>query len=264
MSREMKDYLSDNNKEMTPDWLKNHKKGDRLDFEQIFKTKSVFYPGCGDDGRAIKLFSRAHAAHLFYYVDSGLKPEYWSDSLKRIPINGYHVLDSRELSVDDFVFFPEALERSRKNRALMSALNGYRVNFSHGIPQIDLKDVRDPGFCFFVVFERDGNLGEDHGVERFAIVFIYEDAIPLYPTLFALPAIPAPTWLVVQTDMATHGLFGRGEPLEQVADAIQKYPDYLLVSENAEPWNGYSKIDDVLPCASIDCHGKNWFLYARR
>ena len=260
----MKDYLSDNNKEMTPDWLKNHKKGDRLDFEQIFKTKSVFYPGCGDDGRAIKLFSRAHAAHLFYYVDSGIKTKDWIADLKRTPINGYHIFDARDLSVDDFGFFPEALERSRGNRALMSALNGYRVEFSHRIPQVDLKDVRASGFCYFVIFERDENHGDDHGVDRFAIAFIYEDAIPLYATLFAVPRIPAPTWLVAQSDMATCGLFGLGGPLEQVADAIRKYPDYLLVSENAEPWKGYSKIDDVLPCASIACPGKHWFLYARR
>ena len=265
MQIEMKDYLVQNNKEKTPDWLKNYTVGGDLDFVEVFQTKSVFYPGCGDDGRAIKLFSRAHAAHLFFYVDCGIQPKDWIDNLKKTPIDGYRILDTKELSAVDFGLFSESQENYRNNKDLMNILNHYRNNLSRKgkIDLVNLKNVHDRSFCYFVIFERDENHGDSHGVDRFAIAFIYEDAIPLYATLFALPLIPAPTWLVVQSDMATNGLFGRGEPLEQVANAIQMFPDYLLVSNNAESWEDYSAIKDVKPHTSKECAGKHWSLYER-
>jgi hypothetical protein len=253
---EMQDYLLRNNKAETPAWLKNFKPGDELDFTDVFRTQSVFYPACGDDGRALKLFSRAHAAHLFYYVDSGMGSEYWKRNLKETPIDGYHILDAKEFSMDDLGLFSGLSDVARKNNALSDAIRKYCKN--------DLTDFStEEKNWYFVIFERDEGLGDDHGVDRFAVAFVCEDAILWYAAFFAVPSIPAPTWLVDQSDMVTHGLFGRGEPLEQVADAIRKHPDYLLVSLNAEPWKNYAKLSEVKPRTSIDCSGKHWYLYKR-
>lgn len=257
---EMQDYLLRNNRVDIPDWLKNYSPGDKPDFLDVFRTQSVFYPACGNDGRAIKLFSKAHAAHLFYYVDHGMGSEYWIRNLAETPIAGYHILDTKLFSLDDLGLFSDLPAIVRSNTALTSAVcRHYKLRIDPDV----LLDGQDEKNWFFVVFERNEGLDNNHGVERFAVAFVCADAIQWYATLFAMPSIPAPTWLVDQSDMDTHGLFGRGEPLEQVADAIRKYPDYLLVSINAEPWKNYTKLDNVKPRTSIDCSGKNWFLYQR-
>jgi hypothetical protein len=257
---EMQDYLQQNNRVETQDWLKHYKPGDKLDFTDVFRTQSVFYPACGDDGRALKLFSRAHAAHLFYYVDCGESPEKWKQNLEKTPIDGYHIVDTKQFSMDDLGLFSDLPAIVRNNTALTTAVCRY---YKLRIDPDFLLDNQDEKNWFFVIFERDEGLGDEHGVERFAVAFVCEDAIQWYAALFAAPCIPAPTWLVVQTDMATKGLFERGEPLEQVADAIRKYPDYLLVAAIAKPWRNYIKLDNVKPRTSIDCPGKDWFLYKR-
>lgn len=257
---EMQNYLYRNNKVETPEWLKQYRPGDKIDFMDVFRTQSVFYPACGDDGRAIKLFSRAHAAHLFYYVDHGTGSEYWIRNLEETPIDGYHIVDTKQFSMNDLGLFSDLLAIVRNNTALMTAVcRHYKIRINPDF----LLDSQDEKNWFFVIFERDEGLGDEHGVDRFAVAFVCEDAIQWYATLFALPSIPAPTWLVVQTDMATNGLFGHGEPLEQVADALRKYPDHLLVSLNAKPWRNYTKIDNVKPRTSIATPGKNWYLYKR-
>jgi len=257
---EMQDYLQRNNRVETPNWLKKYRPGDMLDFLEVFRTQSVFYPACGDDGRALKLFSRAHAAHLFYYVDHGTGSEYWIRNLKERPIAGYHILDTKMLSMDDLGLFSDLPAIVRNNNALTTAVCRYhKIRIDPNV----LLDDQDTKNWFFVVFERNDGLAADHGVERFAVAFVCADAIQWYATLFAMPAIPPPTWLVDQSDMDTHGLFGRGELLEQVADAIRKYPDYLLVSLNAEPWKNYTKLSEVKPRTSIATPGKNWYLYKR-
>lgn len=257
---EMQDYLQQNNRVEPPDWLKNYKPSDKLVFLEVFRSRSVCYPACGDDGRAIKLFSKAHAAHLFYYVDHDMGAECWIRNLERTPIDGYHILDSKTFSMADLGLFSDLPTIVRDNTALTTAVCRY---YNLRIDPNVLLDSQDDKNWFFVVFERNEEFGDDHGVERFAVAFACEDAIQWYATLFALPSIPAPTWLVVQTDMATNGLFGHGEPLEQVADALRKYPDHLLVSLNAKPWRNYTKIDNVKPRTSIATPGKNWYLYKR-
>lgn len=257
---EMQDYLFRNNREETPDWLKQYSPGDKLDFPDVFRTRSVCYPACGDDGRAIKLFSKAHAAHLFYYVDCGESPEKWKRNLEARPLDGYHILDAKTFSMDDLGLFSDLPEIVRDNTALTTAVCRY---FKLRIDPDFLLDKQDEKNWFFVVFERDDGLGDEHGVERFAVAFVCEDAIQWYAALFAAPSIPAPTWLVVQTDMATNGLFERGEPLEQVADALRKYPDHLLVAAIAKPWRNYTKLSEVKPRTSIGNPGKDWYLFDR-
>ena len=269
--KEMLDYLFENNREDTPDWLKMFKPGDELNLRKVFSTASVMYPGSGNDGRAIKLFSQAHAAHLFYYVDSGMSPNDWKQELKRIPVKGYHILDAREMTRRDLNIdrAPDTSQSSPESR------DGDENEFIQHRRQI-LMDMMntynaDRPTCYFVIFERDRELDDKHGVERFAVAFVWEDAMFFYERFFCWPWYPAPTWIVIQSDMATWGLFGRGGPLEQRAATIKKFPKYLLVGYNTEAWQNYTAVDNVWPRSKYlprpwigsRTSGKSWYLYRR-
>ena len=268
---EMRNYLFANNREDTPDWLKKFKPGDKLNYRNVFSSASVMYPGCGDDGRAIKLFSQAHAAHLFYYVDCGMSPENWKQNLEEIPVKGYHILDARELIRRD-------LNIHRKTAPVVSGL-GLRKRDRNELTPFEqfLLDQRyffnpENPVCYFVVFERDEEMDDSYGVDRFAVAFICQDAILFYALFFFWSWIPAPTWIVIQSDMETIGLFGRGEPLEQAAITIRKLPKYLLVGYNTEAWQNYTEVDNVWPRTKwmprsphgfSRLNGKSWRLYRR-
>ena len=267
---EMRDYLFENNREETPDWLKNFKPGDELDYRKVFGSASVMYPGCGDDGRAIKLFSQAHAAHLFYYVDYGMSPEEWKQNLEEVPVKGYHILDARVVNRCDLNIYREA-------DTILSSLNTKDQDKNEFIPyeqillELENNCNSNGPTCFFIIFERDRELDDKHGVERFAVAFLGEDAMSFYERFFFWPWNSAPTWVVIQCDMETIGLFGRGEPLEQAAITIRKLPKYLLVGYNTEAWHNYTEVENVWPrtkwmprsWSGSRLNGKSWRLYQR-
>ena len=59
--------------EPLPDWLGQPSPGfDRKDF---FSSRTVYYPGFGNDGHPVSICARAHAAHAFVYVDYGVSKE---------------------------------------------------------------------------------------------------------------------------------------------------------------------------------------------
>ncbi len=286
-------------KEETPAWLLNHKPGDRIDPAEIMKSRSVAYPGSGDDGRAIKLFSQTHAAHVFFYMD----PSFPLDTA----LNGYHLLDKIDYKWGDFGMKAFHLTRDgkiaeeKKSRAVFDPMNDGDAYFSlatlhpkmseeinrfmQSAPESD-DHMLDFGYNYFkeslrypwisldsrigslLIYERDPDLGEEHGIRRIALFLVTVDAIPAYAAIWGSPFCQTgPTFLVVQTDMVTCGLFTRISPLSLVANVMDRFPDYILGRELDDPpriiWQGYTIMKDVKPRSSIDCHGKNWYLFRR-
>ena len=62
-------YLNQHHAEPVPAWLQSHVPCSPLDVGAFFASRVVYYPGCGNDGHAIKLFGGSHAAHCFVYAD---------------------------------------------------------------------------------------------------------------------------------------------------------------------------------------------------
>lgn len=57
--------------ETLPSYLKEFKKGDKIDFKELLKSRIVYNPGAGTEGSPIRVFNTAHAAHFYIYVDYG-------------------------------------------------------------------------------------------------------------------------------------------------------------------------------------------------
>ena len=53
--------------ESLPQWLQQPSRA--FDRASFFGSRTVFYPGSGDDGHPVSVCARAHAAHAFTYVD---------------------------------------------------------------------------------------------------------------------------------------------------------------------------------------------------
>ena len=72
--------------EPVPHWLQRSSvQFDRADF---FGSRTVYYPGSGDDGHPARLCVRAHAAHAFVYVDYGVSQETLQETL-RCRVHGF-------------------------------------------------------------------------------------------------------------------------------------------------------------------------------
>ena len=280
-------------KEETPAWLLNHKPGDRIDLAEIMKSRSVAYPGSGDDGRAIKLFSQTHAAHVFFYMD----PSGPSDTTLR----GYHLLDRIDCRWGDFGMKPFLFPIEEKYRPIFDQMDDESGYFAlttlypgmndeiwrfileaqkSGDPELGRgreyfrESLHSPWISLdsrigsLLIYERDPDLGEEHGIRRIALFLITVDAIPAYAAIWGSPFCQTgPTFLVVQTDMITCGLFTRTSPLSLVASVMNRFPDYILGRELDDPpriiWEGYTMLKDVKPRSSKDCSGKHWYLFRR-
>ncbi len=88
--------------EPLPEWLVAHGNPPRFNREKFFDSRTVYYPGYGDDGHPVELFNRSHAAHTFIYVDHGVGRDPLAQRLRdrKQGFLGYEVAHQQELSED--------------------------------------------------------------------------------------------------------------------------------------------------------------------
>lgn len=213
-------------REDTPRWLQHFAVGDQFQPAEFFSSRLVYYPGSGIDGQPIEAFNAAHAAHCFVYVDYGVPRDELERRLQRV--TGYRVLCL--IDIDEGDLFPNGFTRH-------PGAQRWR--------QIER-------FQFLAILERADEadkVGDEHGAERFAILFIAEDGIATYDALFCRGNASAPFCIVLWD----HGFggnydrFGAAGLLEQHARAANAWPLLLLVGDTTEAWEGYQLCDDVVP-----------------
>ena len=87
--------------EPLPEWLANDNPP-RFNCDNFFGSRTVYYPGYGDDGQPVELCNRSHAAHTFIYVDHGVGQDTLAQRLhdRRQGFLGYEVAHQEELSED--------------------------------------------------------------------------------------------------------------------------------------------------------------------
>ena len=217
------------NPEPFPEWLRQPSPG--FDRTSFFGSRTVYYPGSGSDGQPVRLCSRAHAAHAFVYVDSGVSMPEIRDRVRGVGdpgFRGYQVEHDEE--VEESVLRPDGWTPHVEPSELKAGADRFA-------------DVRP--FGLYVVFRRDEDHDAAHGPERFAMLFIGGDGHATYDALYCQPdGTPSPFLVVVQ-DHAWGGdydRFGAGGLLENIACRSSVYPKYLLVGERGdryEPWAGY-------------------------
>ena len=233
----MQDYLKQFN-ENVPDWLVNHRKGEKINISDVLQTRMVYYPGAGSDGQPVHTFVQSHAAHLFIYVDYRLSKDNIQQELEQNGFRGYSVFDIIDLAEQDITphRWTQHVYPTREQIERME-------HFAKVKPSGDVKP-----FAFLCIFERNPDYGEDHGPSRFAIVFVGGDGIATYDAVFCNKNAPAPFALILQD----HGFggnwncFGRGGMMEEAAKRSGVYPRFILAATttgSTEIWDGYVKVN---------------------
>lgn len=227
-----KEYFS-KDREAMPDWLKNHRKGDRVDFSALLASRIIYYPGSALEGSPIHVFNAAHAAHIYFYIDYGFtKDEIGRLMSERIPA-GYHIYDEPEVTERDLL--PHAPQYHLTAKELEDVRELYKA------AQVPTQN----SFGFLKIYERDKSLGDEHGAERFAVLFLGGDAIAIYDAIFG-NTNASPFACIIGSygfDGSYEGFCG-GSLLETIAKRIHRLPKYIVCDKDY-PWSGYSILKTV-------------------
>lgn len=244
----LQEYLSQHS-EPCPSWLVNFNEKDGFDHQAFFSSRMVYYPGYGSDGQVVKLFGSSHSAHCFVYADSLTPKEQVLADLDNPEKNyngsfrGYHRLTRVDLISDQIA--PVGWMQHAKPPVSVFAK-----------PQIQ-------PFGFLEVLERNAELTDEYGAQRLAILFLGADGHATYDALFCQRNNrPAPYAVLLQD----HGFggnysnFGANGVMEQIAQATQVLPKWLIVGPHTQAWRGYAQVDGVEPDLG-GMHGNKRSLY---
>ena len=240
------EYLS-GNREPYPEWLRSGSRAfDRSDF---FSSRTIYYPGSGDDGQPVKLCAKARAAHAFVYTDYGVSRQTLSEQLRHATsgFKGY------ALEHEESVLEADLGLGGWKALVDTSANSGVRSGFATVEP-----------FAWFVVLRRkdsEGN-GDAHGPERLAGLFLGGDGFATYDALYCQSAGTRAPFLVVLQDCGFGGnwdRFGKSGILENISRKFGILPEYLLVADNTEPWTGYHDTGAVPESGGQQGHPRHLF-----
>lgn len=220
------------NAEPCPAWLQAFTKDSQFDREAFFNSRIVYYPGFGSDGHAVKLFGSTHSAHCFVYVDSLQEESQVKSALENTQkdyggrFKGYQTLTSVQLTPEQLA--PRGFVQHASSNSLLSQ------------PQIK-------PYGFMEVLEREEGFDESHGPKRLAILFLGADGHAAYDALFCQHGQKAPFAILIQDHGfgGNYSAFGKGGLMEQIAVTTNKKPEWLLVAENSEAWDGFEVVPDV-------------------
>ena len=225
--------------EPCPEWLMAVTPDGPLDMRGFLDSRTVFYPGSGVDGHAIKVFGGARAAHCFVYAD------YWYERKVMIKaleseadgygdgLRGYRPLVRFDLTPADF---PVRWEPGTSRFAPPSTPWSY-------------KSAAAP-YAFLQVFERLPDMDDSWGGERLALLMMGADAFAVFEGLYGQPGGASQLYGLLLQDHGFGGnydSFGGGGLMERMAQGYGVFPRWQLVASNTRPWAGYEPVDGVGP-----------------
>ena len=215
--------------EMQPEWLYAHAQP-RFNRNTFFGSRTIYYPGSGDDGQPVKLCALSHVAHAFVYVDLEYR---WNTLAERLAhpeygFSGYEPVHHEDVSQNQLRpgGWTRHVEREDVERSK------------------SFRDFFAKPFARFAVLERQGD-DEDHGPKRIAILFICGDGFASFDALYCQEDdVPPPFLIVIQDHTYMFGdgnyeRFDRDGLLERIACRTGVLPKFLLVANNSNPWSGY-------------------------
>ena len=226
------EYFS-KDRERMPAWLENHKIGALVNISDLLDSRIVYYPGSWFDGNPICTFNTAHAAHVFVYVDYGYNKETVNRKLSDNAFTGYHLCHEQEVSPKELL--PRILRYHVTEEERRTAISGY-----------DMSIRTDEAFAVLKIYERNEDIGEEHGAWRFAVLYIGADANATCDALFG-NTDRSPYACVVCANMGSgYTCFVRDSLLERIAQRTQTFPQFLLCTQKYG-WGGYQMLTTVRP-----------------
>ncbi len=226
------EYFS-KDKEEIPSWLKNHKKGDKIDFSALLASRIVYYPGSALEGAPIHVFNAAHAAHVYFYIDYGFpKEEIEKMMSERIP-KGYHIYDEPSVTGRDILPYNSHYHLEEEEWTHVREL--------YNVANVPTQN----SFGFLKIYERDESYGEEHGAQRFAVLFLGGDAIATFDAIFG--NTNANLFACILGNYGFDGSyegFCRGSLFEKIAKRINRLPKYIICDKDC-CWGGYSILKTV-------------------
>ena len=235
----MRDYLRQFS-EPTPDWLKD---GD-FSLQHFFESRTVFYPGAGNDGHALATFNVSRVAHCYVYVDYNYDENFMqnisSNEQQTIdadhdPLDWYHRLvrgyGPPELKLIDPV---ELSEETGGDQSLPIWFNHFA------------REPVDP-MILLAIYDRLPEFSDSHGGLRIAVLYVRAEANALYQALFARLFPNHPPFAVLLEDYGfgqnTKSLRFRN-PHGPMASVVQSYgkPKFLLAERDKEIWENYARV----------------------
>lgn len=206
-------------KEETPDWLRNKQPGVKPNISDFFASRVVYYPGACVDGQPVALFNSTHSAHCFLYVDYFVEKSDLDPFIHHHGFRGYKIAESFDYTEEELV------------------PHGWQP---HVHPQCNSfnEDCKKRLYYIMYIFQRRADYGEDHGADKFALLYIKSDGIATYDALFGSRNYPAPFCMLIEDYGfgANYSRFGEGGLLEEVAMKSRVFPQYYLFSEHSRPW----------------------------
>ena len=137
--------------ETIPNWL-NTDGEPCFQRERFFASRTVYYPGSGDDGQPVKLCARSHAAHCCVYVDYDV---------------GQHRLLQRLHNPDaGFAGYEPIHEQSVSEEVLRPGGWKPHVSAAEYSHAVRLPNHLAEPFGLFVVLSRQAGFTDDHGPRR--------------------------------------------------------------------------------------------------
>lgn len=222
-------FLSE--KEEMPLWLKNHKKGDKVNMSVVLESRTVYYPASCFDGEPIRTFNKSHSAHFYIYVDYGYKKERVDGELSDNAFSGYHIYHQQEVTEKEIS--PPSIRFHINREEMQYAIDGY-----------DMSINQKEGFAILKIYERNEDLGDEHGAFRFAILYIGGDANATYDVLFG-NTHRTPFACIVCNNMGSGcTCFTKGSLLELIAEKTNRFPKYLICVEEFG-WSKYIMLKNV-------------------
>jgi hypothetical protein len=225
-----------------PGWLSAATPDRRPPLDEVFGSRTVYYPGALSDGHPLKLFSASHAAHFFVYVDYGLSETEFKSRLspgsRQMPM-GYETLGMYPVGPEELApaGWTSHLDESDLRRGSELRWVTDWMRNSGATP-----------YAVLVVFKRTTDYGDDHGPERFALLQICADGIATYAALFCQPGRRAP-WALILHDFGLGGnydSFAADGLMHLIAQRAERRPDIVLLEGTPHRmWAGYEPIPGV-------------------
>lgn len=246
-------YL-ENIQEPTPVWLKNFSQHSRMNWQDFFSSRLVYYPGSGFDGEAVRLFASTKSAHCFLYADYSIQKQTLLHKLNQEggAFTGYQTIARVHLTDQ------EIASRYWVQHVYDKPLQ--RINYRFA------QEVESSPFAFLEILERKPEFNDDFGAERIAILFVGGDGVATYDALFC-QADSHPLFALVLQDHGFGGnytRFGKGGIMHDIAKQCQKQPQYLWVDpRSTKPWDGYQQIEN-LSFSTGGMHNNKRYLFERK
>ena len=231
--------------EPLPEWLEGDVAFDR---KRFFSSRTVYYPGSGDDGQPVRLCARSRAAHAFVYVDYAVS----EDRVKAHIDDPEHGFRGYEVTHTERVE-----EETLRPGGWMRHLAPDQVGNANWA-----RDSSVTPFARYYVLTRKEGYGDGHGARRLAILFVGGDGFAAYDALYCQgDGTHAPFMILVQDHPfgGNWALFGHAGPLEQLAEQCGVRPGLLLVADNTEPWQGYDDVGAAADNGGMHGHPRKLF-----